>query len=397
MTQNRKSTRAAGGSVYKRLETRSVNGRKKKVEQWYVRVREGDLERKRRVRSHAEGVELRPILRAEIRAELAAVATPGRPHTFNELADWYQTEFLQEPRYVGDVMVAGRASWEKQISQLRPLRVAFGDRAIESITYEDLKRYKADRLATPIVHTRKWRQKVPVTTTVERTVVSVHRELSVMRTVINRAIEKEWLVRNPFKFGPPLINISHEPDRMRILTRDEEVKLLAECTGPREHLSLAIICALDTALRRNEQITLTWACVKFDQRLIALRARNAKTGKPRTVPIPDRLYDGLKALYDNCKPHRDDRVFPADFRTAYETARRRAVLTDVHWHDLRHTAITWMVDSDLPAAQIMKISGHRNYKTFLRYVTVNEELMREVAAKMDARRASLTKLRAVGP
>ncbi len=41
----------------------------------------------------------------------------------------------------------------------------------------------------------------------------------------------------------------------------------------------------------------------------------------------------------------------------------------------------------IPAAEVMKISGHSNYKTFLRYVNIDLDVARSIAARVDAIRA----------
>jgi hypothetical protein len=93
---------------------------------------------------------------------------------------------------------------------------------LSGLGYAELKRYKAARLAAPVVHIRNWRVAKPQTTVTERTIVSVHRELQLLRAMFNRAIHHGWLERNPFAGGDPLINMSVEVERMRILTRAEE-------------------------------------------------------------------------------------------------------------------------------------------------------------------------------
>ena len=84
----------------------------------------------------------------------------------------------------------------------------------------------------------------------------VHRELSLMRTILNYAIRNGWLKRSPFKMGAPLISSANEAKRERILNTDEEARLLAACTGKREHLRAMLICLIDTGLRKGEMLSL---------------------------------------------------------------------------------------------------------------------------------------------
>lgn len=120
-----------------------------------------------------------------------------------------------------------------------------------------------------------------------------------------------------------------------------------------------------------------------------MRARNAKRGQARTVPITSRLLAELEALRKAAgrapKFKEEWRVFPVkDFREAWNGARTKAGLTDVRWHDLRHTAITWMLEAGMNPAGVMKISGHSQWTTFMRYVNTNEETAREAARLLDA-------------
>jgi excisionase family DNA binding protein len=46
--------------------------------------------------------------------------------------------------------------------------------------------------------------------------------------------------------------MSAEVERDRVLSFDEEQRLLAHCTGERAHLKPILVCALDTAMRRGE-------------------------------------------------------------------------------------------------------------------------------------------------
>jgi hypothetical protein len=42
----------------------------------------------------------------------------------------------------------------------------------------------------------------------------------------------------------------------------------------------------------------------------------------------------------------------------------------------------------IPAPEVMKISGQTNYKTFLRYVNIDREIARSIGARIDAARAA---------
>jgi len=66
-------------------------------------------------------------------------------------------------------------------------------------------------------------------------------------------------------------------------------------------------------------------------------------------------------------------------KTAWRTACRLADIQDCRFRDLRHTAISRMVQSGLPHAEIMKTTGHTQLKTFLRYVNLTKQTASESA------------------
>jgi integrase len=70
-------------------------------------------------------------------------------------------------------------------------------------------------------------------------------------------------------------------------------------------------------------------------------------------------------------------------KRSFQTACRLAGLVDFRFHDLRHTAITWMVQAGRPDSEVMKVAGLTNWKTFLRYKNINAEIARRVARALD--------------
>jgi integrase len=104
------------------------------------------------------------------------------------------------------------------------------------------------------------------------------------------AQRERWILRSPFATGDSLISLADENKRERILTREEESKLLAACdTSQRAHLKAILICALDAETRQDEIFSLRWKDVDLENRLVNLRAFHTKTMKERQVAITTRL------------------------------------------------------------------------------------------------------------
>jgi integrase len=92
----------------------------------------------------------------------------------------------------------------------------------------------------------------------KRNIGTVNRELSVLRSMLNFAVQNEYLSQNPFSKVRGVIMSSAETERDRILSFEEEARLFDVCTGRRSHLRPILICALDTGMRAGEMFKMRW-------------------------------------------------------------------------------------------------------------------------------------------
>lgn len=162
------------------------------------------------------------------------------------------------------------------------------------------------------------------------------------------------------------------------MTREEEARLISECSGPRVHIKAIVICALDTGMRRGEMFKLTWGDIDFEERIITIRAFNTKTMRERQLAITERL---LKASNNNP----DALVFniKTSVKTAFNRAKKDAGVPDVRFHDLRHTHATKLVSKHLPLSEVGRMLGHTQANTTFRYVNPNIETARRAVAILD--------------
>ncbi|QYO67506.1 tyrosine-type recombinase/integrase [Leptolyngbya sp. 7M] len=115
-------------------------------------------------------------------------------------------------------------------------------------------------------------------------------------------------------------------------------------------------------------------------RFLKIESANSKTLKSRLVPLSERAAETLAELWQNSRRRESDLVFGGSlFKKAFNGACVQAKLKDVHFHDLRHTAITRWLEKGISPALAMKASGHSQMKTFLRYVNQSETSVAEFA------------------
>jgi hypothetical protein len=233
--------KARTGSIVKRKPRRKGTRPTWWARATYIDPKTGkrhDLQRRGQSKAHA-----RDLLQALLR-EIDATEGQGplnERKTFAELCDYFGKHYVKAAEYVDGRKVAGVRSLGTAKGQLNVLRDYFGSCCLRSITHGDVSQFRAARLAQ---ETR---------TKSQRTIASVNRELSMLRRMLNVAQREGWILRNPFAAGDSLISLADENKRERILTREEEVKLLAACeTSQRAHLKPILICALDTGMRQGE-------------------------------------------------------------------------------------------------------------------------------------------------
>jgi integrase len=384
--QKRKSPRywiEKNGRLYARLQYKDEDGR--------ARERYQPISDKRTARSVVER------MRRDLEQHGHEIFEAARL-TFNDLADRYEATELVQAMFQNGVKVRGRKSVGSIRSALKPGVQHFGRRAISSIKAADLQSFKNVRLNTPVeieikqrtelVDAMTGRKKVVITRVTrqrQRKIATVNRELAAMRAVLNFAVANDWLVVSPFAKAKSLISAASEVQRDRVLSFDEESRLLAACIGNRAHLKALVICALDTAMRRGEIFKMRWTEVSFASGEILIPQSNTKTQETRRVAMTARLRSELERLWRMSPRDPSGRVFGItnNIKRSWASACSDANVVDFRFHDCRHTATTRMIASGSPHTEVMKITGHSQMKTFLRYLNITPETTNRVASRLD--------------
>ena len=69
-------------------------------------------------------------------------------------------------------------------------------------------------------------------------------------------------------------------------------------------------------------------------------------------------------------------------RTAFELAKERKGIVDLHLHDFRHTAKTQWSNRGIPPGIVMAASGHSSIEMHKGYVNVQEQDLKEAFDNM---------------
>lgn len=216
----------------------------------------------------------------------------------------------------------------------------------------------------------------------KRTAATVNRYLSCLGHVLTVARrEWHWISHNPMD---GVSKLSEASGRVRYLSADERTRLLAE-TVKDPQLHTLVILALSTAARAGEIVNLKWSDVEIKEQRVLLRV--TKNAEPRAVWVHG---EALRLLKDQGKVRRlnDDRVFTSKtgkryrYEKAFDAACDAAKIEDFTFHDLRHSAATYLAREGATEQQLKAIGGWKS-NVVSRYVHLAAQDAKDVLEKMN--------------
>jgi integrase len=155
----------------------------------------------------------------------------------------------------------------------------------------------------------------------------------------------------------------------------------------------AIALALNATLRDSEVRTLTWDRLNFLKGILTVGRSKTAAGTGRTIPINStlrRILEDYRTWYEAKigAPSPERFVFPygknhswdpdrpvSTFKTAWTNVRTKAGV-QARFHDLRHTAITNLLESGAPAETVRSIAGHVSQRMMQHYAHIRTEAKR---------------------
>ena len=124
------------------------------------------------------------------------------------------------------------------------------------------------------------------------------------------------------------------------------------------HIWPIVVFAIETGMRRGEILGLRWEHVDLDRRIAYLPL--TKNGSSREVPLSTKAAQVLTGQRQHNDTPSPFPVTANGFRLAWGRLRSRAGLSDLHFHDLRHEAISRFFELGLNIPEVAVISGHKD-------------------------------------
>lgn len=198
----------------------------------------------------------------------------------------------------------------------------------------------------------------------------------------------EWLQTHPME---KITRKSESKGRVRFLSDEERKALLDACREARSpNLYLIVILALSTGARRGEIINLKWKDVDLDRRAIYLH--DTKNKESRVLPL---VSHALELMREHSKvrridselvfPSKKDPLKPWGMQKAWEFALVKSGVEDFRFHDLRHSAASYLAMNGASLAEIAEVLGHKTLAMVKRYAHLSESHTSSVVERMNER------------
>lgn len=299
----------------------------------------------------------------------------AKKHTVEEMIDRYVQRLQRDnPKRLNDI--DHLLKWWKQ--ELGFCVLADLNRSLISAKLEKLSKKKAER----------WNRKTEKKEVNLISPATVNRYLMAFSHVCTIAVnEWEWLDDNPLR---KIKKLKEPRGRVRFLSDTERQALLGACKeAPYQSMYLIVVLALSTGARRGEIMNLKWSDIDMERQQIVLH--DTKNKERRVIPLKEHAYDLMKA-HKKVQRIDTDLVFPSisgdkpyEIKKSWEGALKKAGVKDFRFHDLRHSAASYLAMNGASTSEMAAVLGHKTLQMVQRYAHLSEAHTSNVVKNMNER------------
>jgi integrase len=181
--------------------------------------------------------------------------------------------------------------------------------------------------------------------------------------------------------------------RVRYLSDNERKRLLKACKeSTHPYLYSIVVLALATGMRFGEIMGIRWEDVNFKDSFIILH--ETKNGERRRIPLAGHAKEVLQELHEK-HALASPLVFadfkkriknkPAHMTNAWNGVLKKAEIEGFRFHDLRHSAASYLAMNGASLAEIAEVLGHKTLQMVKRYAHLSEAHTSKVVASMNKR------------
>ena len=210
---------------------------------------------------------------------------------------------------------------------------------------------------------------------------TINRVLVLLRYMFN--LGRKWKAPGVEENPTAGLTLAPEVQRQRFLSAEETQRLVAAIEADENRIAgQAITFLLLTGARKREITTAKWEFVDWDKRTLLVPL--PKSGRPRTIALNTAAMELLRAIE---RIPSNPWIFPSPITgqpgmtlfTVWRRIRRRAGLSGVRLHDLRHTYASFLVNKGVSLFVVQGLLGHTSAKTTQRYAHLAPKTLLDAA------------------
>lgn len=206
---------------------------------------------------------------------------------------------------------------------------------------------------------------------------SINKHTVLIKGILNHAVDNGLIIKNP---ADKVKKLKEEKTEQGCLTQKEIFVVLEAAKKHYPDFYPLLFTAIFTGMRQGEILALAWdrinfveGYIKVDRSVYKNKFCTPKTATSnRKINIPTELIKVLKEWRLRC-PHSDlNLVFPNESgnfmdshnlkKRKFKTVLRRAGVTEVRFHDLRHTFASVLLANDAHPKYVQHQLGHSSIK-----------------------------------
>ena len=271
----------------------------------------------------------------------------------NEFLPWAEKQYQSHPR-----------TYQRYRESTKPLLTSFKTLRLDFVSVALVEKFKLMRSS-------------------EVSPATVNCDLAALRLILNLAIRKEYIAKNPVK---EVQFLDEGPGQMRIVSHEEQQKYMAAASPLLWDVATLIV---ETGMRPEEVFTIRRENVHLNLGYLFVPSGKTHFAR-RNVPLTEATMDILKKRLAMAGgpfvfPHRGDYDKPlTTVRKAHYKALRAAnTKSPFRLYDFRHTfgSRSAMAGVDLPT--LKELMGHSDISTTMRYVHPTPKHKQEAVRKLE--------------
>lgn len=265
---------------------------------------------------------------------------------FSEIIARYELEITPEKK-----------SAAREVSRLKCLNMHFGELILSNITPTRIALFRDLRLSMGLSGS------------------TIIKDINTLSHIIDIA-RKEWgyyLPSNPTKL---VRKPKSAASRIRRLSSEEEKHLLKVAKKSKSLMMYHIVIfAIETGMRLGEIINLEWGDISKS----VAHIYESKNGESREVPLSKKALLTINKLP---KHFASKKIFwkwktTSGFQSSWQRLIKSSGISNLHFHDLRHEAISRLFEKGLNPIEVSAISGHKSMQVLKRYTHIKSSYLLE--------------------